>query len=75
MLIIVGMPKTLNAFFPLTSVVTDEDLIDIKPRDFSHIEASAESLKAYGSTTHGEGFQGMTEMARRFLPDLGEYFI
>jgi hypothetical protein len=56
MLIIVGMPKTLNAFFPLTSVVTDEDLIDIKPRDFSHIEASAESLKAYGSTTHVEGF-------------------
>lgn len=69
------MPKTLNAFFLLTSVLTDENLVDIKPRDFSHTEASAERLNAYGSTTHGESFQGMTEMARKFLPDLGEYFM
>jgi hypothetical protein len=75
MLIIVGMPKTLNAFFPLTSVLTDKDLVNLKPRDFSHTEASAERLNVYGSTTHGESFQGMTEMARGFLLDLGKYFM
>ncbi|KAL7928311.1 hypothetical protein V8C35DRAFT_326062 [Trichoderma chlorosporum] len=68
MLIIVGMPKTLNALYPMIPLVNDADVKLVKVSDWE-----ADNLSRgweYAKLTHGDGWADSFKAAGVYAPDI-----
>ncbi|KAL6689826.1 hypothetical protein J3F84DRAFT_391129 [Trichoderma pleuroticola] len=68
MLIIVGMPKTLNALYPMIPLVNMADLTYVKKSDWE-ADNSARGWE-YARLTHGDGWADSFKAASMYAPDV-----
>lgn len=71
MLIIVGMPKTLNALYPMIPLVDKAYLTHVKKSDWE-ADNSARGWE-YAKLTHGDGWADSFQAAGMYAPDIGKY--
>jgi hypothetical protein len=70
MLIIVGMPKTLNALYSMIPIVDKRDLIHLKKSNWE-ADTSARGWE-YAILTHGEDWADTFKGASLYAPDVGK---
>lgn len=70
MLIIVGMPKTLNALYSMIPLVNKTDITFVKKSDWE-ADNSARGWE-YATLTHGEDWADSFKAASVYAPDVGE---
>lgn len=70
MLIIVGMPKTLNALYPIIPLVNKDDLKHVKKSDWD-ADNSARGWE-YATLTHGDSWADSFKAAGMYAPDIGK---
>ncbi|KAK4073227.1 uncharacterized protein Triagg1_5507 [Trichoderma aggressivum f. europaeum] len=68
MLIIVGMPKTLNALYPMIPLVNKADLTHVKKSDWE-ADNSARGWE-YAKLTHGDHWADSFKAAGMYAPDI-----